>query len=79
MRCANCGYAKTYVVKTILPMDKPVEDVKQRRRICNGCKNPFMTFEINEEEFKRLCTLIESEGPTRRPLKSRLPRRPLSS
>jgi transcriptional regulator NrdR family protein len=68
VRCPKCEHAKTYVVKTILPMDKVVESVKQRRRICNYCKDAFMTYEVNEADFNRLCQLIESEGPTRRPL-----------
>lgn len=76
MRCTHCGYAKTYVVKTLLPVDKVVESVKSRRRICNGCKRDFWTYEVNEAEFGRLCQLIESEGPTRRPLLTPTPGNP---
>lgn len=68
MRCPKCDHAKSYVVKTIRPNDRAVEMVKQRRRICKFCKDPFMTYEVHEAEFDRLCDLIKESGPTRRPL-----------
>ena len=71
MRCPRCENEKTYVLKTTLPESKSVDCVKQRRRTCNRCKRPFMTFEIQEAEFERLCNLIKLEGPTRRPLLAR--------
>lgn len=73
MKCPRCDHDKTYVLKTTRPEDKLVDSVKQRRRVCSQCDRPFMTYEIHEEEFKRLCDLIKLHGPTRRPLKTRSP------
>lgn len=71
MRCPKCDQAKSYVVKTLRPIDKAVEMVKERRRICTSCRDPFMTYEVHESEFNRLCDLIKREGPTRSPLRAR--------
>jgi transcriptional regulator NrdR family protein len=68
MKCPRCNHDKTYVLKTTIPDDKQINSVKQRRRNCKKCKRPFMTFEVHEAEFDRLCNLIKKEGPTRSPL-----------
>jgi transcriptional regulator NrdR family protein len=73
MKCPRCQHDKTYVLKTTVPETKPVDCVKQRRRSCGGCKTPFMTFEVHEAEFERLCQLIKEQGPTRSPLRTRKP------
>jgi transcriptional regulator NrdR family protein len=73
MKCPRCEHDKTYVLKTTRPDDKPVDCVKQRRRTCKSCKRPFMTFEVHEADFDRLCRLITLEGPTRSPLLTRKP------
>jgi len=74
MNCPRCEHDKTYVLKTTLPDTKPVDMVKQRRRSCKQCKRPFMTFEVHEADFERLCDLIRLEGPTRSPLRTRTDR-----
>lgn len=71
MRCPRCDHEKTYVLKSTRPGNKPVDVCKQRRRACKECKRPFMTFEIFEADFERLCALIKLDGPTRSPLKTR--------
>lgn len=76
MRCPRCDHDKTYVLKTTLPDNKPIDSVKQRRRECSRCKLPFMTFEIQEADFARLCDIVKREGPTRSPLKTRTPNEP---
>lgn len=73
MKCPRCDHTKTFVVKTTRPDDTPVDSLKQRRRICAKCDRPFMTYEIHEDEFKRLCDLIKLQGPTRRPLRTQPP------
>jgi len=67
MKCPRCEQEKTYVLKTTVPTRKPL-DCKKRRRTCSQCKRPYMTYEIQEADFDRLCALIKSEGPTRSPL-----------
>lgn len=73
MKCPRCEHDKTYVLKTTTPDTKPVDLVKQRRRRCAKCERPYMTFEILEADFERLCALIKLEGPTRSPLRTRFP------
>jgi transcriptional regulator NrdR family protein len=73
MKCPRCEHEKTYVLKTTVPTNKPADITKQRRRECQKCKRPFMTFEILEADFERLCKLIKLEGPTRSPLRTRTP------
>ncbi len=73
MKCPRCENDKTYVLKTTVPENKPVGACKQRRRTCASCKRPFMTFEVHEADFERLCRLIKLEGPTRSPLRTRTP------
>lgn len=73
VKCPRCDHDKTYVLKTTIPETKPVDLVKQRRRTCKRCKRPFMTFEIQEADFERLCSLIQEEGPTRSPLRTKSP------
>lgn len=68
MKCPRCDNDKTYVLKTTITETRSVDSAKQRRRTCKRCKRPFMTFEIQEAEFERLCNLIKLEGPTRSPL-----------
>jgi len=79
MKCPRCDHDKTYVLKTTCPDTKPVDSVKQRRRTCKKCKRPFMTFEVQEADFERLCALIKLEGPTRSPLRTRKPSEPSDS
>jgi len=71
MKCPRCDNEKTYVLKTTITESRDVDCTKQRRRSCKRCKRPFMTFEIQEAEFDRLCSLIKLEGPTRSPLHAR--------
>lgn len=71
MRCPKCDSAQTYVVKTLTPIDKMVESLKQRRRVCRDCRDRFTTFEIGEDEFNALCKLIQEQGPVRRRLRTR--------
>lgn len=73
MKCPRCDHSKTFVVKTTRPDDTPVESLKQRRRICKMCDRAFMTYEIHEADFNRLCDLIKLQGPTRRPLITQTP------
>jgi len=68
MKCPRCDNDKTYVLKTTITESRMVDSTKQRRRTCKRCKRPFMTFEIQEAEFERLCDIIKLEGPTRSPL-----------
>lgn len=70
MKCPRCEQEKTYVLKTTVPTRKPL-DCKKRRRTCSQCKRPYMTYEIQEADFDRLCELIKLEGPTRSPLRTR--------
>jgi len=78
VKCPRCEHEKTYVLKTTIPDNKPVDVCKQRRRTCKQCRRPFMTFEIHEADFDRLCALIKLEGPTRSPLKTRAAAEPPS-
>jgi transcriptional regulator NrdR family protein len=71
MRCPRCDHDETYVLKTTTPENREVDSFKQRRRNCKNCQRPFMTFEIREADFDRLCALVMLEGPTRSPLKTR--------
>lgn len=71
VRCPKCDSAQTYVVKTLTPIDKMVESLKQRRRVCRDCRDRFTTFEIGEDEFNALCKLIQEQGPVRRRLRTR--------
>jgi transcriptional regulator NrdR family protein len=71
MKCPRCEHKKTYVLKSTRPQTKAVDVCKQRRRTCASCKRPFMTFEVHEADFDRLCALIKLEGPTRSPLRTR--------
>lgn len=73
MKCPRCGNDETFVLKTTMPDTKPVESIKQRRRRCNKCELPFMTFEIQESDFDRLCSLFKLDGLIRSPLKTRTP------
>jgi transcriptional regulator NrdR family protein len=70
MKCPRCENKKTFVLKSTRPTTKAVDVCKQRRRTCQRCKRPFMTFEVHEADFERLCALIKLEGPTRSPLRT---------
>lgn len=76
MKCPRCDNEETFVLKTTTPDHKVAGTTKKRRRTCKKCKRPFMTFEINEYDFERLCALIKLEGPTRSPLRTRAPEPP---
>jgi len=54
MRCPNCDRLSTSVLKTIIPVDENIDNIKWRRRKCSNCKHDFKTFEITEEEFRKL-------------------------
>ena len=74
MRCPRCAYPKTSVIKVQRPLDESVHfpegTLKRRRRRCNECQRAFLTYEIHEEAFRRMLTLMEG-APVRRPLRTK--------
>lgn len=55
MRCPNCDRLPTSVLKTEMPIDEGMDNVKRRRRVCRNCRKYFQTFEVTEAEFRKLC------------------------
>ena len=66
------------VLKTERPITEdyvrlfPFGTLKRRRRECKECRRAFFTFEIHEEAFRKMLTLMEG-APARRSLRTKKP------
>jgi len=64
------------VLKTERPIDEsasfPFGTLKRRRRECKDCKRTFFTYEIHEDAFRKMLTLMEG-APSRRALRTKKP------
>jgi len=54
VRCPKCDQLPTSVLKTERPIDEGYDNVKRRRRVCRNCRHYFHTYEIHEDDFKRI-------------------------
>ena len=76
MKCPHCAEHDSKVLKTERPIDEsasfPFGALKRRRRECGACHRTFFTFEIHEEAFRNMLTLMEG-APSRRALRTKKP------
>lgn len=78
MRCPKCEQLPTSVLKTERPVDEGYDNVKRRRRVCRNCRHYFFTFEVSEDEFKKLypnAGKVEDIKPQRNPLLTKTKRK----
>lgn len=72
MRCPKCDQLPTSVLKTERPIDEGYDNVKRRRRVCRNCRHYFHTYEINEDDFKKIYPdagkQVDTSTPKRTPL-----------
>ena len=72
MRCPKCDQLPSPVLKTERPVE--FDNVKRRRRRCRNCRKDFYTYEVSEDEFKKLHPNIitpATEKVERSPLKTK--------
>ena len=76
MKCPTCAQHDSKVLKTERPIDEsaafPFGTLKRRRRACKDCRRTFFTYEIHEEAFRKMLTLMEG-APSRRALRTTKP------
>lgn len=71
MKCPHCSQHDSKVLKTERPIDEdysvkfPFGMLKRRRRKCKTCYRTFFTFEVHEEAFRRMLSLMEQEAKAR--------------
>lgn len=73
MKCPACCTHDTRVLKTERPLDEGFEfgSLKRRRRQCKECRRTFFTYEIHEDVFRKVLSLMEETPPVRRPLRTK--------
>ena len=67
MKCPSCAEFPSYVTQTTRPLDEGLGHgmVKRRLRKCRKCSNNFQTFEVHEDDFRKL---FQNKSPARHPL-----------
>jgi transcriptional regulator NrdR family protein len=73
MRCPHCSVHDSRVKKTTRPIDEGLAFgcLKKRERQCKECRRRFFTYEVHEEFFVKMqSVLTEASAPARRTLRT---------
>jgi hypothetical protein len=70
MKCPKCGTCESRVKKTIIQVEEmgfAFGELKQRRRKCLSCGEPFNTFEVHESVFRQLPPALQEQEEAVKP------------